>query len=328
MKNIRAKIIGTGASLPEKILTNADLEKMVDTTDEWIMTRTGIRERHIAREDESLSTFANEASLRAIEMAGIRPEEIDLIICATVTPDMPLPATACFIQEALGAKNAAAFDMSAACSGFIFAISIANQFIATGKYKYILIIGGEVLSKFLDWQDRATCIIFADGAGAAVLSPTSGDKGVLATSIHNDGQYTDFLQVPAGGTVKQTSHETVDKREHFVKMKGNELFKVAIRCMESVSREVLKNAGLTTEDLDHFIPHQANERITRAVANRLKIPKSIVYSNIARIGNTSSGSIPIALDEMVRDGKIKTDDLIIMSSFGGGVTWGAGLVRW
>jgi 3-oxoacyl-[acyl-carrier-protein] synthase-3 len=328
MKTIRAQIRGTGSSLPKKVLTNDDLEKIVDTTDEWIVTRTGIKQRHIAEANESLSTFANRAAEKALDMAGMRPEDLDMIICATVTPDMPLPATACFIQQHLGARHSAAFDISAACSGFIFALSIANQFIATEKMENILIVGGEILSKFLDWEDRATCIIFADGAGATVLSPTTSDKGILATSIHTDGTYTDFLQVPAGGTYKQTSHETVDGKEHYIKMKGNELFKVAIRYMERVSREVLDSAQLTAEDINHFIPHQANERITQAVASRLKIDRSVVYSNISRIGNTSSGSIPIALDEMVRDEKLNKDDLIVMSSFGGGVAYGAALIRW
>lgn len=324
----KAGIIGIGSSVPKKVLTNFDLEKIVDTSDEWIRTRTGIRERKIAESGEPLSKFMTNAAKKAIKKAGIDPLQIDLIMCGTVTPDMPLPSTAVFVQENIGAKNAAAFDLAAACSGFIYGLTIANNFIINGKYKHILVTGGEVLSTVMDWEDRDTCVIFADGAGAAVVASIEEPRGILASQIYSDGRFADFLMIPGGGSLYPTSTETIKKRLHYVKMKGNELFKVAIRCMTSVSKEVLKEAGLDTSDVDLFIPHQANQRISDAVAQRLKIPLKNIYNNIDRIGNTSAGSIPIALDELDDQGKLQKGELVLITAFGGGVTWGATLFRW
>ncbi len=325
----RAGITGVGCSLPDNVVTNFDLEKTVDTNDEWIRTRTGIKERRYAEKGEGLSKFAIKACKDAMAMAQIEAEELDLIICATVTPDQPLPATSCFIHEALGAKNAAAFDLAAACSGFLFGLTVADQFIRTGKYKNILVAGGEVLSKFIDFQDRTTCVLFGDGAGAVVVSSIEDESsGILATSIHNDGSMSDFLSIPAGGSRMPASEKSVHDRSHFVKMKGNETFKLAIRCMYKVSMEVLNESGLSPEDIDLFIPHQANKRITDAVASRLKTPSDKVYENIDRIGNTSAGSIPIALREVIEKKLIKKGDNLLMTAFGGGLTWGSVLVKW
>lgn len=328
MGKTRSRISGTGRSLPERVLTNFDLEKMVDTTDEWITTRTGIRERRIAREDEYLSQFAAEAGRQALAMAGVDAGEVDLIIVATVTPDQPIPATACFVQHALGAKKGAAFDMAAGCSGFIYALSVADQYIRNGAAKHALVIGGEVLSKFVDWKDRATCVIFGDGAGAVLLSAEESDRGLLATSLHADGANADFITLPGGGSKVPVSHAMIDANLHTIKMKGNETFKVAVRAIESACREALDLAGLPPSAVRWFVPHQANTRIISAVASRLGWPEEIIYLNIDRIGNTSAGSIPIALDELVRDGKVGPGDVLVFSAFGAGLTWGSAAVRW
>jgi 3-oxoacyl-[acyl-carrier-protein] synthase-3 len=325
---INSWITGTGHSLPERRLTNADLEKMVDTTDEWITTRTGIKERRIAGAGETLSQFAIEAGRQAIEAAGIDPSEVDLLILATVTPDMPIPATACTIQEALGCRKAAAFDLAAGCSGFIYAQSVAKQFIVTGRCKHVLVIGAELLSKFLDWEDRSTCVIFADGAGAVIMSGGSPPRGVLASAMYSDGSMADFISQPGGGTMHPPSHEMIDERLQYIRMRGNETFKMAVRSLESVCREVLDTAGLSTEDVDWFIPHQANQRIISAVGQRLGIKEECCYINIDRIGNTSSASIPIALDEAVRAGLVKEGHIVLMAAFGAGLTWAGSVVRW
>ena len=323
-----AGILGTGTALPEKVITNFDLEKTVETSDRWITERTGIKERRQAGPGENTSSLSVEASRKALEMAGIKPQDLDLIICSTISPDMPLPATASFIQRDLGARTCCAFDLAAACSGFLFGITVAEQYIKTGKAKYVLVIGAELLSRYLDYQDRATCVIFGDGVAASVLGPVDPPSGILASELHTNGAYADHLYIPAGGTVKPASCETVQAREHYIKMRGNELFKVAVRSLEEVSRRVLKEAGVCPEQLNLFIPHQANQRITEAVRERLGVPPQRVYSNISRVGNTSSASIPICLDECVRSGRIKKGDLILMSAFGAGVTWGATLMRW
>ncbi len=328
MANIRSRIRGTGRSLPEKVLTNFDIEKMVETTDEWITTRTGIRERRIAREDESLSKFAAEAGRQAMLMAGLAPEDLDLIILATVTMDQPIPATSCFVQEMLGAKKAASFDIQAGCSGFIYAIGIADQFIKTGAYRHILVIGGEILSKFLDWNDRATCVLFGDGCGAVLMAAEEGPRGLLSTSLHSDGSMADFITLPGGGSKIPVSHAMIDANLHTIKMKGNETFKIAVRSIESACREAIDKAGLTPGDVRWFVPHQANTRIINAVADRLGWPPEEIYLNIDRIGNTSAGSIPIALDEMVRAGKVAENDILLFAAFGAGLTWGSALVRW
>jgi 3-oxoacyl-[acyl-carrier-protein] synthase-3 len=326
---IRTAIItGTGRSVPDRILTNKDLEKIVDTSDEWIRTRTGIHERRIAAEGEGVSVYAGEAGRQAIEAAGVAPEQIDLVILATVTPDMPIPATSCLLQHQLGCVNATAFDMQAGCSGFIYAQSVAKQFLLTGRSNHVLVIGAELLSKFLDWSDRATCVIFADGAGAVVMSAGESPRGVLASAMHTDGAMTDFICMPGGGAKNPPSTETLAQGLHFIRMRGNETFKMAVRSLEDVCREVLDAAALTPDDVDWFIPHQANRRIIDAVGSRLGIGDDRCYVNIERYGNTSAASIPIALDEAVRDGKIKSGDVVLMAAFGAGLTWAGSVVRW
>lgn len=328
MANVRAGILGTGHSYPEGILSNADLEKTVETSDEWITSRTGIKQRRKAGPGEYTSQFAVRAARQAIERAGLEPSDIDLLLCATVTPDQILPSTGCLIQAELGAHNAAAMDVVAACSGFLYGLTLANTMVQTGQSRYALVIGAEILTQYVDYTDRQTCVLFGDGAGAAVLAPVDDDRGILATRIKSDGRYEEQLYSPGGGTRRPPTAETLACGDHFFKMKGNELFKVAVRSMAEVSREVLEEAGLTAEDVSLFIPHQANQRITDAVASKLNVDDARVYSNIAMHGNTSSASIPIALDECVEAGRIKKDDLILMASFGGGVTWGGVLIRW
>lgn len=328
MANVRAGILGTGHSYPAGILTNADLEKTVETSDEWITTRTGIKQRRKAAPGEYTSQFAVRAAQQAIERAGLEPSDIDLILCATVTPDQILPSTGCLIQAELGSHKAAAMDVVAACSGFLYGLTLANTMVQTGQSRNALVIGAEILTQYVDYSDRQTCVLFGDGAGAAVLGPVAGDRGILATRIKSDGRYEEQLYSPGGGTRRPPSAETLAAGDHFFKMKGNELFKVAVRSMADISREVLEEAGQTPDDVNLFIPHQANQRITDAVASKLNVDDARVYSNIAMHGNTSSASIPIALDECVESGKIKKGDLILMASFGGGVTWGGVLMRW
>ena len=323
-----AGVLGTGSALPEKVITNADLEKLVETSDQWITERTGIRERRQAAPHETTSTLSVQASRHALEKAGIKATDLDLIICSTISPDMPLPSTASLIQRALGAHGCCAFDLAAACSGFLFGMTVAEQFIRTGAAKYVLVIGAELLSRYLDYKDRTTCVIFGDGVAAAVFGPVEPPSGILAHELHTEGQYADHLFIPAGGTAMPASCQTVEQGAHFIKMRGNELFKVAVRSLEDVSRQVLKDAGVTPDDVDLFIPHQANQRITDAVRDRLGLCPEKVYSNISRIGNTSSASIPICLDECVQSGLLKKGDLVLMSAFGAGVTWGAVLMRW
>lgn len=323
-----AVIVGTGMSVPDRVLSNLDLEKMVDTSDEWITTRTGIRERRISEEGEPLSKFAVEAGRRALESAGMDPSEIDLIILATVTADMPIPATACTVQHQLGCNKAASFDMQAGCTGFIYAQSVAKQFLLTGSSRNVLVIGGEMLSKYVDWDDRATCVLFADGAGAVVMSTGEEPRGVLASALHADGSMVDFLCMPGGGSLHPPRQEMLDERLHFIRMRGNETFKVAVRSMSEVCREVLEKAGLEPGDVDWLVPHQANLRIIKAVGSRLRIPEERCYINIEHYGNTSAASIPIALDEGVRSGKIKRNDIVLMTAFGAGLTWGGSVVRW
>jgi 3-oxoacyl-[acyl-carrier-protein] synthase-3 len=322
-----AGIISTGHSYPEGLLTNADLEKIVETTDEWITTRTGIKQRHKAAENEYTSQFGSRAALKAIESAGLKPEDIDIIVCATTTPDQIMPSTGALIQAKIGATNAAGMDVFAACSGFLYGVTMVESMIRTGQIRYALVIGAEVLTKYVDYTDRSTCVIFGDGAGAAVLGPVEEGKGILATKIKSDGRYEEALYSPGGGTKLGTTHETIDNRDHFFKMKGNELFKVAVRSMAEVSAEMIKKAGYTVDDVDLVIPHQANQRITDAVASRLGVPEEKVYSNIAEHGNTSSASIPIAMDECIQKGLIKEGSLVLLTAFGGGATWGGTVIR-
>jgi 3-oxoacyl-[acyl-carrier-protein] synthase III len=325
--NQNAGIIGMGHAYPKGVLTNADLEKIVDTSDEWITTRTGIKQRHKAADDEYTSQFGTLAARQALERAGLKPEDIDIIVCATTTPDQIMPSTGALIQAQIGAVNAAGMDVFAACSGFIYGITMVEAMIRTGQIRYALVIGAEVLTKYVDYTDRSTCVIFGDGAGAAVLGPVPAGKGILATKIRSDGRYEEQLYAPGGGTKLGTTHETIDNRLHFFKMKGNELFKVAVRSMADISAEMLAKAGFTVDDVDLVIPHQANQRITDAVASRLGVPEEKVYSNIAEHGNTSSASIPIAIDECIQSGKIKEGSLVLLTAFGGGVTWGGTVIR-
>jgi len=328
MVNQRAGILGTGHSYPEGILTNADLTKIVETSDEWITTRTGIKQRRKAAPGEYTSMFAVRAAQQAIERARLDPSDIDLLLCATVTPDQILPSTGCIIQAELGANNAAAMDVVAACSGFLYGVSLANSMIQTGQVRHAVVVGAEILTQYVDYTDRQTCVLFGDGAGAAVLGPVEGNRGILASKIKSDGRYEEQLFSPGGGTRRRPTAETLAAGDHFFKMRGNELFKVAVRSMAEISRDVLSMAGKKSDEIDLFIPHQANQRITEAVADRLNVDLSKVYSNIAVHGNTSSASIPIALDECVEAGRIKEGDLVLMASFGGGATWGAVLMRW
>jgi len=328
MVNQRAGILGTGHSYPEGILTNEDLASMVETSDEWITTRTGIKQRRKAAPEEYTSMFAVRAARQAIERARLDPSDIDLLLCATVTPDQILPSTGCIVQAELGANNAAAMDIVAACSGFLYGVSLADSMIRTGQVRHAVVVGAEILTQYVDYTDRQTCVLFGDGAGAAVLGPVENGRGILASKIKSDGRYEEQLFSPGGGTRKKPTAETLAAGDHYFKMKGNELFKVAVRSMAEISRDVLQTAGAKSEDISLFIPHQANQRITEAVADRLNVDMSRVYSNIAVHGNTSSASIPIALDECVGQGRVKEGDLVLMASFGGGVTWGAVLMRW
>ncbi len=328
MSSHSAVISGTGMSVPDRIVTNADLEKIVDTSNEWIVTRTGIRERHVARDDEYMSLFATEAARKALEAGSVDAADVDLVICATVTPDMPIPATSCTLQHRLGCRRAAAFDMQAGCSGFIYAQSVAKQFLLTSRYRHVLVVGAELLTKYLDWSDRGTCVIFADGAGATLMSAGDPPRGVLASVLHTDGSMLDFITLEGGGSMHPPTEETVKNRLHYIRMKGNETFKIAVRMIEEVSREALDLAGLKPSDVDWFIPHQANLRIIDAVGKRLGISDDRCYVNIDRYGNTSAASIPIALDEVVRAGRVERGQVVLMAAFGAGLTWAASVVRW
>jgi 3-oxoacyl-[acyl-carrier-protein] synthase-3 len=323
-----ATIVGTGMFVPEGRLTNFDLEKMVDTSDAWIRERTGIIERRIAGPDQASSDLALEASRRALEMARLEPKDIDQIILATTTPDRYLPSCACTVQLKLGAPQAVAYDMFAACSGFVFGLGLAKSVIGSGMADTVLLIGVETLTRIVDFTDRNTCVLFGDGAGAAILRPCAADEGVLTVDIHSDGKLGDVLEIPAGGSLLPASEETVRDRKHFISMRGKKLFPFAVRSMEESLRNALDQAGLTPRDLDLVIPHQANRRILDAVRERLDVPEEKVVVNIERYGNTSSASIPISLDEVVRQGRLKPGDCLGVAAFGGGATWGASIVRW
>lgn len=322
-----SRITGTGRFTPEKVLTNFDLEKMVDTSDEWIVTRTGIRERRIAGPTEATSDIAVPAARAALESAGVDAADLDGIILATVLGDMVFPATSCLVQKQLGAVNAAAYDLNAACSGFIYGLSQAHALISSGHMDRVLVIGVEVLSKITDWSDRATCVLFGDGGGAAVVEACPAGEGILGTFIKSDGNLADLLHIPAGGTREPISCESINRRDHLIKMKGDGVFKYAVRAMEDATHQVLDQAGLTADDIDVFIPHQANVRIIDAVQKRLGLPDAKVIVNIDKYGNSSAGTIPIAFDEVARNGKLKKGDLVLLVAFGGGLTWGAVLFR-
>jgi 3-oxoacyl-[acyl-carrier-protein] synthase-3 len=328
---INARIIGTGSYAPKKVVTNHDLEKILDTSDDWITERTGIKQRHIAEKGEVTSDLAFEASQRALKAAKLSPQELDVIIVATLTPDMHMPSCGCALQNKLGAKKAAAFDIYAACSGFIYGLSIANAYIKSEMYKNILVVGAEILSRVTDWEDRTTCVLFGDGAGAVVLqrqSSKQGKRGVLSTHLHSDGALGNLLCLPGGGSQNPTSNDSFSKRMHFIKMKGNETFKAAVRALGEAAQEALDHNKLKHEDLDFLVPHQANLRIIQAMAQRLKMPMEKVVLTLPKYGNTSAASIPMALDEAVRDGRIKDNHLLLLEAFGGGLTWGSAVIRW
>jgi len=325
---IHARITGTGSYAPKKVITNQDLEKLVDTSDEWITERTGIKERRIAEKGQSTSDLAYEAAHKALKAAKLPAQELDLILVATTTPDMIMPNLGCMVQEKLGAKNAAAFDIYAACSGFIYGLSVANAFIKSETYRNILLIGAESLSRFVDWEDRTTCVLFGDGAGAVVLQRHAGKRGVLSTHLHSDGSLGNLLNIPAGGALHPATHDTVRKRMHFIKMKGNETFKTAVRALESAVQEALEYNKVKPEEIDFLVPHQANLRIIQAMAQRLNMSMEKVVLTVHKYGNTSAASIPMALDEAVRDGRIKENHLLLFEAFGGGLTWASALVRW
>lgn len=326
----RPMIIGTGSYVPDRVLSNLDLEKMVETSDQWIRERTGIVERRMAEKDVYTSDLALPASLKAMEMAGITASDLDLILVATITPDTQCPAAACWLQYKLNAKQAPAFDVGAACSGFVFGLSVAEQYLKAGTAKTVLMVAAEIMTRTLNYKDRNTCILWGDGAGAVVMQMIDDDRrGILSTHLHSDGAGGTKLQLPGGGSMTTPiSYESVDKDLHTLKMNGPDSFKIAVRAFSDVSIEALEHNGYTINDLDLLIPHQANLRIIEAVAKRVKLPMEKVYITIYKYGNISSASIAIALDEAVRSAAIKPDNLVLFSAFGGGLSWGSSLVRW
>jgi len=325
---VRSRIISIGSYLPERVLSNYDLEEMVDTSDEWITERTGIKERRIADENQAASDLAFEASKIALDRAGLEAGDIDMIIVATITGDMPFPSTACFLQNRLGASRAVGFDINATCSGFLYALYIADGFIRSGMHRKILVVGAEVLSKFTDWKDRTTCVIFGDGAGAAIVESTSEDRGILSMSINSDGSMWELINIPGGGSRNPASTDTLKKGLHSIRMKGNETFKVAVRTLEDVALKTLADNNMDPSQLSLLVPHQANLRIIQATAERLNLPMEKVFVNLERYGNTSAASIPIALDEALTSGRIKDGDYILLEAFGGGLTWASALIKW
>jgi 3-oxoacyl-[acyl-carrier-protein] synthase-3 len=325
---IKARIVSTAAYLPENRVTNFDLEKRVDTSAEWIVERTGIHERRIGYKHEAASDLAFEAGKLAIKRAGLKSSDIDMIICSTISGDFPFPSTASIVQGRLEAQNSAAFDLGAACSGFIYGLFVAESLIKSGARKKVLLIGVDMLSKVTDWDDRSTCILFGDGCGAVILEPTEEDSGILSTEVRSDGNLWDYLQVPGGGSRFPCSQECVDKKLPFARMKGNETYKVAVKSLESISIAILEKNGIKASQIALMIPHQANLRIIQAVAKRLALPMDRIMINIDKYGNTSAASIPIALDEAVNAGRIRKGDYILLAAFGSGLTWGATLIKW
>lgn len=321
-------IAGLGSYVPERILTNADLERMIDTSDEWIRTRTGISTRHLAAENQSTSDLAYEAAKAALDDAGMTPEDIDLIIVATCTPDMLFPATSCILQEKLGIKGKPAFDLEAACSGFIYGLAVGAQFIATGLYENVIVVGAETLSRIINWQDRNTCVLFGDGAGAAVLKPVENGKGIISFDMGADGAGADLLKIPAGAAAMPASDKTLAEGMHYISMNGNEVFKFAVRVMGETALKSLGKAGLAKDDLAYVVPHQANIRIVEAAMRRLNLPMEKAYINLDKYGNMSSASIPAALDELYRKKSLKNGDLILLVGFGAGLTWSSLVLRW
>lgn len=324
----RTRIIGLGRGVGANVLTNADLEKMVDTSDDWISERTGIKQRHIANNKQITSDLAAEAAQNALKMAGVKAEELDAIILGTVTPDMPMPATATFVQKKIGANKCPAFDISAACAGFLFGLQIADGFFAAGRAKKILVVGVELLSRVLDWTDRNTCVLFGDASGAAVLISEEGERGILDLEIHSDGTYAPDLDIRGGGSANPTSAKTIEEKMHFVRMNGKQIFTQAVRNMSAASQTLLERNGLTENDIKTVFAHQANMRILEGVSQRTKLPMDKFFINIQRYGNTSSASIPIAMSEAYEEGRIKEGDLLLLTALGAGISWGSALVRW
>jgi 3-oxoacyl-[acyl-carrier-protein] synthase-3 len=324
---MNAKILGTGSYVPDRVLANAELEQMVSTSDSWIVDRTGIRERRLSLPGQACSDLGLRAAKEALLAANISATDLDVILVATCTADSPLPSTACLIQHQLGASRAAACDISAACCGFIYALSVANAYIRSGS-RYVLVIGSEVMSSITDWTDRNTCILFGDGAGAAVVGQGPGDSGILSLHLHSNGNQSDLICVPGGGSSQPASEKMIADRLQYIRMKGNETFKVAVKTMEEAVKEALAANQLNPEDVDVFIPHQANIRILRAVGDRLGIPPEKVLVNLDRYGNTSAASIPLALDEGIRIGRIHQGDIVVLAAFGAGLTWASGVIRW
>lgn len=321
-------IVGIGTAVPPRVLTNFDLEKMVDTSDEWITTRTGIKERRIADKDTNPSDLGAEAALKAIEMAKISPEDIDLIIVTSASLEMVFPSMAAIIQNKIGAKNAGGFDLLSACTGFVSSLITGAQFIRTGDVKTVLVIGTEVLSRFIDWEDRNTCVLFGDGAGAVVLREVGDNYGLLSWSLHLDGSGADLLAIPGGCARNPCSEEVLKNKLHYIKMNGREVFKFSVKVIGEVTEEALSKAGLTSKDLDWFVPHQANIRIIEAGVERLGIPLDKVAINLQKYGNTSTASIPLALEELIRDKKLKDGDIVALVGFGAGLSWGSAIMRW
>jgi len=324
---MRARILGTGSYVPERVLTNADLERMIATSDSWIVERTGIRERRIAAPGEACSDLGTKAAQRALEAAGLTSADLDLILVATCTGDSPLPSTACLIQHRLSAVRAAACDISAACCGFVYALAVGDAYVKTGL-RHVLVVGAEVMSAIMDWTDRNTCILFGDGAGAVVLGPAEGDRGILSSHLHSDGNLWDLICVPGGGSRIPPSDKMLADGLQYIKMKGNETYKVAVKTLEESAREALSANHFAVDDLDLYVPHQANVRIIKAVADRLGLPMEKVFLNMDRYGNTSAASIPLALDEAVRTALVKDGSLVMIAAFGSGLTWASALIRW
>lgn len=323
----KSRVLGTGAYAPEKVLTNHELEKLVDTSDAWIRERTGIAERRVAADDEAASDLAFRAAERALDAAGLTAQDLDMIIVGTISADMPLPACAAFVQRRLGITTIPAFDIAAACAGFVYALSIGDQFIRTGQCKHVLVVGVELLSRLLNWEDRTTCVLFGDGAGAAVLGPSDGSSGVVSTKLHTDASLAESLCIPAGGTRERITADALALKRDKVHMNGQDIFKVAVRNLSGASRAALEDAGLEAKDVDWVVPHQANLRIISQVSSRLSIPLDRFVLNIERYGNTSSASIPIALDEAVRDGRIQPGQTVLMCALGAGISWASALLK-
>jgi 3-oxoacyl-[acyl-carrier-protein] synthase-3 len=324
----RARIVGVGAYAPKRVLTNADLAKMVETTDEWIFQRTGIRERHVADESEATSDLAVKAAQQALERANLVPEDVEFIVVGTTTPDMIFPSVGNIVQHRLGARRAGSVDMLAACAGSVYSLATGVQFVQTGKYRRVLCIGAETLSKITDFTDRGTCILLADAAGAVVLEATEDDRGIIDVDLYSDGQYWELLYMPGGGSRHPATADTVAQRMHYAKMKGNEVFKVAVRMFVECTERILSRNGFTVDDVSLFIPHQANLRIIEAACKRVNLPMERVFVNVDRYGNTGAASVYVALDEALAAGRIKRGDVVLMAAFGGGFAWGAALMRW